>query len=94
MSAEREVEERSLAAGGAEPFPRQVEHTAAARSHVPGPEIPGSRVGPWRPGTGGGRALTLRAAAGCKGPLQRAAAAARSSALIFFERTGEMINHS
>lgn len=53
------AEPRPQAAGGAEQFPRQVEHAAAARSRIPRS---------WCPGTGGGEALTLRAAAVARAP--------------------------
>lgn len=49
------------AAGGAEQFPRQVEHATAALS-----EIPRS----WCPETGGGQALALGTAAVARGPFQ------------------------
>lgn len=60
MSAERErdrlrnAHRPPQAAGGAEQFPRQVEHAAAALSKIPGS---------WCPGTGGGEALAVGAAA-------------------------------
>lgn len=65
MSAERGRERLRNASrppqatGGAGQFPRQVEHATAALS-----EIPGS----WCPGTGGGEALALGAAAVARGP--------------------------
>ena len=66
-SAERERERLRnasrppQAAGGAQQFPRQVEHAATVLS-----EIPGS----WCPGTGGGEALALGAAAVARGPFK------------------------
>lgn len=97
MSAERRRERLRnasrppQAAGGAEQFPRQVEHAtaAAALSEIPGSEIPGS----WCPGTGGGEALVLGAAAVARGPFE-VLQQQPEVRLWFFERTGEIINHS
>lgn len=51
----------SQALGGAEQFPGQVEQAAAALSEV---------AGLWRPGSGGGEALALEAAAVARGPFK------------------------